>query len=128
MIVHHTGIIVKDIEKNISIYTKLGYKQVSDIVIDPIQNNRIVFIDNQHTVELIEPMGEKSSIYRFKEGLHHICYEVACLETLIDNFKAMKIGKIFTKPMPAFAMNNRKVLFACLTNGLFVEFLQQEVE
>ena len=124
MKVHHTGIIVKDLEKNIILYTKLGYDQVSDIVVDNVQQNRVVFLQNQnHKIELIEPLNEKSSIYHFKEGYHHICYEVDDREAFLYDFKQLKIGKIFTKPMLAPAIGNREIVFACLTNGTFVEIL-----
>lgn len=77
MKVHHTGIIVKDLEKNIILYTKLGYNEVSNIIVDNVQQNRVVFLQNQNNkIELLEPLNEKSSIYHFKEGYHHICYEV----------------------------------------------------
>ena len=124
MKVHHTGIIVKDLEKNVILYIKLGYDQVSDIVVDNVQQNRVVFLQNQnHKIELIEPLNEKSSIYHFKEGYHHICYEVDDREPFLYDFKQLKIGKIFTKPMLAPAIGNREIVFACLTNGTFVEIL-----
>ena len=124
MKVHHTGIIVKDLEKNVILYIKLGYDQVSDIVVDNVQQNRVVFMQNQsHKIELIEPLNEKSSIYHFKEGYHHICYEVDDREAFLYDFKQLKIGKIFTKPMLAPAIGNREIVFACLTNGTFVEIL-----
>ena len=87
MKVHHTGIIVKDLEKNVILYIKLGYDQVSDIVVDNVQQNRVVFLQNQnHKIELIEPLNEKSSIYHFKEGYHHICYEVDDREAFLYDF------------------------------------------
>lgn len=124
MTVHHTGIIVKNLEKNMTVYVKLGYDQVSDIVVDNVQQNRVVFLRNQNqTIELIEPLNENSSIYNFKEGYHHICYEVENKDAFFKDFKQLKIGKIFTKPMRAPAIDNREIFFACLTNGTFVEFL-----
>lgn len=124
MTVHHIGIIVKDLEKNTTIYTKLGYDQISDVVVDNIQQNKLVFLQNQNQIiELIEPLNEKSSIYHFKEGYHHICYEIDNSSTFFNDFKQMKIGKIFTKSMRAPAIDNREIVFACLTNGTFVEFL-----
>ena len=115
------GIIVKDLEKNVILYTKLGYDVVSSIVVDNVQQNRVVFLQNQnHKIELIEPMNEKSSIYHFKEGYHHICYEVDDREAFLYDFKQLKIGKIFTKPMQAPAIDNREIVFACLTDGTFV--------
>ena len=123
MTVHHTGLIVKNLDKNIDLYKKLGFLPISDIVVDNVQQNKVVFLQNQkHKIELIEPLNEKSSIYHFKEGYHHICYEIDS-NTFLHDFKQLKIGKIFTKPMQAPAIDGREIVFACLTNGTFVEFL-----
>lgn len=124
MKVHHIGIVVKNLEKNIALYTKLAYAPISDVINDNIQHNKVVFLQNQcHTIELIEPLDENSSIYHFKEGYQHICYEVENSDVFLNDFKQLNIGKIFTKPIQAPAINNREVIFACLTNGTFVEFL-----
>ncbi len=126
MKVHHIGIIVKDIIKSIKIYSKLGYKTITDIIIDQNQNNKVVFIqssDYSQIIELIEPINETSSIYNFKEGYHHICYEIKTEENIFIKFKEMEIGKIFTKPIKSPAINNREIIFAYLRNGTFVEFI-----
>ena len=124
MKVHHIGIKVSQLEKNIDLYSKLGCHQVSSITVDEIQSNRIVFLQNQiQCVELIEPLNEKSSIYHFKDGYHHICYEAEKDEDIVKAFKEAKIGKIFTKPIVAPALENREVVFACLQNGLFIELI-----
>lgn len=124
MKVHHIGIKVSQLEKNIELYSKLGCHQVSSITVDEIQSNRIVFLQNQiQCVELIEPLNEKSSIYHFKDGYHHICYEAEKDEDIVKAFKEAKIGKIFTKPIVAPALENREVVFACLQNGLFIELI-----
>lgn len=121
---HHIGIKISQLEKNIELYSKLGYHQVSPITVDEIQSNRIVFLQNQSQfIELIEPLNEKSSIFHFKDGYHHICYEAEEDEDIIKAFKEAKIGKIFTKPLVAPALENREVVFACLQNGLFIELI-----
>lgn len=125
MKIHHMGIIVKEIERSIGIYEKLNYSQISDIVLDQYQNIKIVFIrssDNSQVLELIESLDETSSIYHFKDGYHHICYEVESV-AFIEEFKKLKIGKIFSKPMQAPAIDNRQVVFGYLNSGVFVEFL-----
>ena len=121
---HHVGIKVSHLEKNIDMYSKLGYQQISSITVDEIQNNRIVFLQNQsQKIELIEPLDAKSSIFHFKDGYHHICYEAECDEDIIKTFKEARIGKIFTKPIVAPALENREVVFACLQNGVFIELV-----
>lgn len=127
MKVHHIGLIVKDIGKNINIYEQLGYIRISDITIDNNQNIKVAFIqsgDKTQTLELIESIDETSSIYRFKDGYHHICYETDSGDNFIEGFKKLKIGKIFTKPIQAPAISNRNIAFGCLNNGMFIELLE----
>ncbi len=126
MKIHHIGIITRNIEKSRAVYEALGYKALSDTAEDNIQHNKIAFMqsgDGSQTIELIEPMGESSSVAGFGDGYHHICYEAENAESFEEEFKKLKIGRIFTKPIEAPALQNRKVLFAYLTNGVFVEFL-----
>lgn len=124
MKINHYGIIVSDLHKTILDYLKLGYSFNNQIFIDVIQNNKVAFLSlRDHVVELIEPLNELSSVRNFKEGYHHICYEGELGEDVIQRFKEMKIGKIFTKPIVAPALENRKVVFACLTNGTFIELI-----
>ena len=125
MKVHHIGIIVKNIEKSLRIYEKLKYTPISDLTYDEIQKIKILFIksfDQSQVLELIESCDETSSIYNFKDGYHHICYEIND-NNFMESFKNMRIGKIFTKIHYAPAIDNRKVIFGCLANGTFVEFL-----
>lgn len=129
--VHHIGIIVRDMEKSIDIYKKLGYSCDGQMVIDVIQNNQIVFmesLDEIQKIELISPLDKKSSVYNFRDGYHHICYDVSRYPDFLERFKEMKIGKIFTAPMAAPAINGSKVVFALLYNKIFVEFIIRKAD
>lgn len=125
MKVHHIGVITKNLKRSIQIYCHLGYVVRDKIVEDKRQWNCVVLMTTNFSpyIELIEPINEMSSIYNFDEGYHHICYEAERGEDIIEKIKEMKIGKIFTKPIIAPALDNRKVVFACLQNGTFIEFI-----
>ena len=125
MLINHIGIIVTDLHRSVHIYSKLGYVLHNDIKQDNIQDNRIAIMKSQFSpnIELIEAVNESSSIYNAKKGYHHICYEAEPGEDIIQKFKNLKIGKIFTPPIVAPALNNRKVVFACLRNGTLIEFI-----
>ena len=125
MKLNHIGIIVKNIDKSINLYAKLGYSYSSRIIKDYVQNNRIALLqsDSLPDIELIEPMDENSSVYNFKEGYHHMCYESEIGEDIICKFRDMRIGKIFTPPIVAPALDGRKVVFACLQNCTFTELI-----
>lgn len=126
MKIHHTGIIISNIEKSIEIYKQLGYTQMSEVVVDKIQHLKIVFLkssDETQNIELIESLGDESTIHNFKNGLHHMCFDVRDIQDFTDYFKTLKIGKIFTKTIIAPAIDNCSIVFALLHNGMFVEFI-----
>ena len=123
---HHIGVIVENLEESRMVFEALRYRACSEVVVDSYQHNRILFLkreDTEQKIELIEALDEQSTVKRFKSGLHHICFEVENAEDFREEFKKLKIGKIFTQDITAPAIQNRKVVFACLKNGLFVEFL-----
>lgn len=124
---HHLGIVVRSIEESRRIFGCLGYSPCTKMIEDIHQHNKILFLkDGQDSrkIELIEPLDEESTVKNAMPGLHHICYEVE--GSFMDDFKALKIGKIFSPQYTAPALDGRQVAFACLRNGLFVEFLRKE--
>ena len=125
MKLHHIGIVVYDLNKSIRLYSELGYVWDGDIKNDDVQNNLIAIMKSEYlsNIELIKAKNQKSTVCNSKEGYHHICYELLPNEDIVHEFKKMKIGKIFTQPVLAPAFNNRKVVFACLQNGTFIEFI-----
>lgn len=123
---HHIGIVVKNIEESQRIFEQLGYEAHSETITDEYQHNRILFLENKETlqkIELIEALDGLSTVKSFNSGIHHICYEVDKRENFREMFKEMGIGKIFTRDLTAPALDNRYVVFACLKNGMFVEFI-----
>lgn len=125
MKLHHIGVLTRNMGKTINMYKKMGYVLDGDIKTDDIQNNQVAFLscDFSPQIEIVEPINENSSIYNFAEGYHHICYEAEQGEDIIQMFKLMRIGKIFTKPIIAPALDKRRIVFAYLQNGTFVEFI-----
>lgn len=112
---HHIGIVVKDIDRDMDIFGQLGYKACSQVTIDGVQNNRIIFLENSTSsqrIELIEPLNGGSTVRNFKPGIHHICYEVEQEGDFREAFREMGIGKIFTQDMAAPALDGRRVVFA----------------
>ena len=128
MTIHHIGIITKDIQKSILQYEKLGYTCLGETTLDYIQNNIVTFLsspDNKQKIELISPANRNSTIVNFPAGYHHICYDICDDPNYLSQFKKLKIGKVFTQPTIAPAIENRKIVFALLQDGTFVEFISR---
>lgn len=126
MILHHIGLVVETLEKNIAIYEALGYKRKTEPVYDARQQLRIVFMEKEGglpMIELIEPVGENSSVHRTGLGYHHICYEWQDGQHFEEIFRSWKIGKKIAGPFPAAALDGRMIVFCCLTNMTLVEFI-----
>jgi catechol 2,3-dioxygenase-like lactoylglutathione lyase family enzyme len=129
MRLHHIGVIAHDLDGGLVLYRQLGFEPVSGPVIDPIQHNKLVFVKNQDSLEIVEliaPLNQNSSVAHSKDGYHHLCYEVPNLADFSLKFKAAKIGKLFTGKIKAPAFQGRYVSFAYLKNGTLIEFLEGE--
>ena len=125
MKINHIGIVVRDIEKSKQLYIKMGYSIMTEIIDDCNQNNRIIFLrlNDYPPIELIEPLNSTSSVYNFSPGYHHICYEKDNEQDIIQLYRDIKVGRIFTEPIVAPALDNKKVVFACMRDGSFVELI-----
>lgn len=127
MKIHHVGIMTQNLDLSSELYCKLGYIRISEIIIDRIQHNRLIFFqnpDSQEILELIEPINQDSTVNKNLNGYHHICYEIENLDEFEPEFKMYKIGKIFTNRINAPAFNNKKIIFAYLKNGTLIEFFE----
>ena len=127
MRVHHVGIVTEQIEKSRRIYESLGYKACSDITLDYQQHNKLLFMESSdlsQRIELIESIDDDSTVRNFKPGYHHIGYEVAePMEVFVKRFHRLRIGKIFSPPIQAPALENRLIRFAFLTTMELIEFI-----
>lgn len=126
---HHVGILVHHIEDYMA--TSFWTLQ-SPIVYDPIQKARLCLVciptDDNHLVELIEPIGEGSPAFRALhkgQKQHHICFETPSTqvaETFMNKYRLLPV----TKWEPAVLFRGRLVRFAYTRNRELVEFVADE--
>jgi hypothetical protein len=127
---HHIGIAVHQIDKTVGIYLNSGFSK-TETIIDPVQNVRICFLKKENTplYELIEPLDEASPVSNIlkKTGVspYHICYEVPDLNLAIANLKLMKYI-VLQSPVPAKALDNRKISFLFHKDTGLIELLEKE--
>ena len=127
MKLHHIGIVTENIERDITAYERLGYMKADKVIIDEIQKNRLMFIRNSisgEMIELIEPMDGQSSVATAKKGLTHLCYEVSSLTDKLDEIKREHLGVIFTDILTAPALGNGKITFVYYKGGAVMEFFE----
>ncbi len=132
---HHIGFVLASIEKNAAAFASfLGATWNENIIYDPLQKVRVAFLKGGHAedclFELVEPAGDDSPVSRFLAGgggLHHLCYEVADLESEIA--VCIATGAILVRPpVPAVAFGGRRIAWMRtiprLRPGLLVELLE----
>jgi len=125
MKLHHTGFVVKDIDK----YAK--HHPVGDSVaeiIDPIQHAKLALFKNHSEVliELIQPLNEQAftwnSLSKNGNHFHHFCYTVNSITAADEYASSFKMLKVLG-PLPAVLFGGLEVVFFYSRNQQVVEFL-----
>ena len=128
---HHIGVATRNIEKEISYYKMLGYKESSNYFSDPIQGIKGIFIEaeGQPTLELLENLTDKGPLTScLEKGIkfYHFAYETNNIEEAVNSLlttnKAMVVVPI-TK-----ATYFDKICFLMLKNMMMVELVQVNKE
>ena len=131
MTLHHYGFATANIQATADAYGNIGYERVTDIITDPIQNVKLLFLQRkgEPLVELVEPLSSASPVSNIiqKNGpmLYHSCYEVSDIEEAIKDLRK-KGFVVVVKPVPAVAFNNRPISFLYNKHIGLIELLQSE--
>ena len=129
---HHVGHVVTSIADSLARWrADLGAVTVSEVVEDPIQRVRAVFLglppEGAVQFELLEPIGADSpvaSLLTKGGGLHHLCFEVDDLDRHIEQMRALKLSLV-RRPQPAVAFNGRRIAWVLTRDKLLVEYLER---
>ncbi|MBC7906878.1 MAG: methylmalonyl-CoA epimerase [Rhodospirillaceae bacterium] len=113
---NHVAIAVPDLEAATKLYRDTLGAKVSAPVPQPAHGVTVVFVELPNTkVELLYPLGEKSTIAGFLEknpsgGIHHICYEVADIYAAREQLKAQG-ARVLGDGEPKIGAHDKPVLF-----------------
>lgn len=130
MKVHHYGLATKSIEKSVKPFLVLGYKTCSEIIFDPLQGVKLLFLknENDHLIELVEPAQEENPVskilHKLGTSLYHICYEIDDLDSKIEELKKQRFVQIIP-PTPAIAFEGRKICFLYNPSLGLIELLEK---
>ncbi len=129
MRVHHIGIVCSNIKEYIKQNEFIWQNvNVSEVIYNKVQKVNECFInfENEVSIELLEPLGEKSPVFKFLEsggGMHHICYQVENINQAIKDSRE-KGAIVVCKPIPDIAFEGGLIAFIKYEKNL-IEFLQK---
>lgn len=128
---HHVGIACHKIEKTLPFYTAMGYT-AAPVVDDLIQHVRVCFLDKEGAprLELLEPLDDQSPVARTlaSSGVtpYHLCYQVQDIENSIQSLRGQRF-LLVTGPVPACAMENRRIAFLFKKDVGLIELVEQDL-
>ncbi len=110
----HIAIAVRNIEERLKIWTHVLNLKLEFIKDVPDQKVKVAVLDiNGQHIELLEPLEETSTISKFiekkGEGLHHLCFEVENIESMLLNMKKQGIKLI--DEVPKIGASGKKIAF-----------------
>ena len=113
---NHVAIAVKDLSAACRVYQGTLGATVSSPVLLPDQGVTTVFVDLGNTkIELLEPLGDSSSIANFLErhpdgGTHHVCHEVEDIFSARDRLRDAG-ARVLGTGEPSIGAHGKPVLF-----------------
>ena len=113
---NHVAIAVPDLDAAVRTYRDVLGAKVSEPLPQPAHGVTVVFVQLDNTkVELLHPLGEKSTIQGFLDknpsgGIHHVCYEVADILAARDQLKAAG-ARVLGDGEPRNGAHGKPVLF-----------------
>ena len=113
---NHVALVVPNLDAAVAAYRKQLGAIVSPHVALPEHGVMVAFVEVSNTkIELMEPLGENSSIRAFLEknpfgGMHHLCYEVDDINAMRDKLIA-EGARVLGDGNPKIGAHGKPVLF-----------------
>lgn len=127
----HIAVATKDLERSVSVFTKLGLKfsEEREVVEDQKVKTAFAKVDGRANLELLEPLNEQGPIQKYLEkkgeGIHHLCFAVKDVNASMEKLK--KEGFIFIYDEPRVGAHECLVNFIHpkSTGGILIEVSQK---
>jgi methylmalonyl-CoA epimerase len=106
--IDHVAIVVASLDDALTFYHDVLGLTPANVIAFPSEGVRIAFLplggDNGSQIELLEPLSQESGIGKFLAtrggGMHHICLEVANIDTALADLQAQGARVLDTAPRP----------------------------
>ena len=126
----HIGIAVKSIQEKLKIWRDIFGLKLQMIEDVPEQKIKVAVLEiGDINIELIEPSGEDSTVNKFiekrGEGLHHLCFEVENIDSVLSEMKKQGIKLI--DEVPRKGASGKKIAFIHPKDmgGVLIELCQK---
>lgn len=129
---NHVGVATPSIDDSLRFYREtLGVTAVTDKRPLPEQGVFVAFVSLPNTeIELIEPLGETSTLHAFLQksprgGQHHLCFEVDDIRAARDELQGRGLT-VLGSGEPRIGAHGMPVLFfhPRTTDGLLIEIME----
>ncbi|MDQ1355361.1 MAG: methylmalonyl-CoA/ethylmalonyl-CoA epimerase [Acidobacteriota bacterium] len=133
MKLYHIGKVVKDLEEAKKYYKEtFGFEPIGEMVEDNIQKVWVLKMGvgrgEDVTLELLQPMGEHSPVYKFLQktggGLHHLSYLVDDIRKAIEDFKE-KGALILGDVAPSIAFGSQPSVWLYTGSKELIELIEE---
>jgi|UniRef100_A0A7C6A8N8 methylmalonyl-CoA/ethylmalonyl-CoA epimerase len=129
----HIGIAVQSIGRASEFFgktLKLGEPEIIEV---PDQKVRVaIFRFAGFQIELLEPMGQDSTIAKFLEkrgeGIHHLCFNVENIENALSELKMAGVNLIDEKPRLGATGNKIAFVSPKSTYGVLIELREPKIK
>jgi len=127
--INHIAVAVNNVEEAANFYQNVLGLTLSRVEVVTAQKTKVGFFKiGDSNIELVEPAEPDSPLVKFLEakgqGIHHICFEVDDIESVIRDFVEKGATMVDQKPRPG--AHNTKVAFIHpkSSNGVLIELCE----
>jgi len=131
LILHHIGVLVKDISWVASFYTdSLRYQRASDLFHDPLQTAHGQFFrlkQDSVCLELVSPDGADSKLNIALSkggGLNHLCFSTRNIEKTCIELRSRGLFPV-SRPVSAVAFGGRRIAWFVGKDRVPLELVEQ---
>ena len=127
--IDHIGVAVEDLDAAIALHEETYGMEVVHRETVAEQGVEAVLLDvGENHVELLAPLGPETPVGRFLAkkgpGLHHVAYQVADIEAVLDELRSAGLRLIDESPRTGIRASRVAFLHPSATGGVLTEIVE----
>lgn len=129
--VHHLAVVVPEINEALAFWSEMLGLELEHQEEVPAQETLVAMLPIGDTeVELVQPTTDTSGMARYMEkrgpGLHHICFEVDDIDSMLAKLKDNDIRLINEEPVVGAGGKRVAFIHPKSANGVLVELVESQ--